>query len=586
VYTAAVLFERIFIMAQIDLSKTQTKAELKCFKGIDRSAPVHSGGLEYISNFRIGTDGSLVKRHGFEQHAKFSLPIRAIFRLSDSSIAALSGDKIYSVDLLSDTFTELASVGTSDGNASFFKFGQALYLADGNSISEIGGNGATAIDGYAPLYGKDWDPKDMGEVNEELNILSHHLRISYKIGSSSPSYFYLPFQISSIDAVFLNGERRASGSASLSSDGTKIQSILSLHEGDTVAFFLSTQSTATDNSALMHCKGAIPVGTSKEGISLIFFDGDDPSAIYCAHTASSESVKVCSSVYPSALSLYAKASDRITIDGGKGAVTAVCTLSDRLIVFTEERAFFLDPHTSTGLSLIPSGVGCLSKNGLSFVGGELFTVSRGGVFKWHISSRSDTDCSVACISRRVADLLPYSFCANAVLFTSISTDELFIGDPDDPSGTVLVYSIGSDSWYSFSGIGAEHFFECAGKVGFTRSDSICLFSPDMTHDTVDGKKINVISRIESGLLMCDPINDQKRLSHLFMLTSKGASLKLTVTDAEGHSQSLYLSDNSSERLGYLESRLECRRSRYYSFSIEDSTDQAVKLYTVVLSAVD
>ena len=71
-----------------------------------------------------------------------------------------------------------------------------------------------------------------------------------------------------------------------------------------------------------------------------------------------------------------------------------------------------------------------------------------------------------------------------------------------------------------------------------------------------------------------------------MLTSKGASLKLTVTDAEGRNQVLYLSDHSSERLGYIESRIESVRSRYYSVSIEDSTSESSSLYSVVLSATE
>ena len=51
-------------------------------------------------------------------------------------------------------------------------------------------------------------------------------------------------------------------------------------------------------------------------------------------------------------------------------------------------------------------------------------------------------------------------------------------------------------------------------------------------------------------------------------------------------QALYLSDNSSERLGYIESRIESVRSRYYSFSIEDSTPKSSSLYSVVLSAAE
>jgi hypothetical protein len=256
------------------------------------------------------------------------------------------------------------------------------------------------------------------------------------------------------------------------------------------------------------------------------------------------------------------------------------------MIFTEERAFYMDIDNSVGLSLIPSGVGCLSGRGISFIGGEPVTISRGGIFKWQSSSRSDSDFSCKCISTKIGELLPYSFCKGATVFTSICTNELFVGDPSDPSGNVLVYSIGADAWYSFSGLAAKHFFECSGSVGFTRSDCIYLFDQSATCDTANGKKNNIYARIESGLILCDPINDKKRLSNVFMLTSKGASLKLTVTDAEGRYQALYLSDLSSERLGYIESRIESMRSRYYSFSIEDSTPESSSIYSIILTATD
>ena len=575
-----------FIMAQIDLSKNHSKAEFKSFKGIDRASPVHSGGLEYISNFRIGHDGSLTKRCGFEERVRLPFEIRAVHRRSDRSLMALAGSKVYSIDISNNTYSELAEVSSTTGDASFFTFGQALYLTDSDGIYVIEESGAMAIEGYAPLYGKDWDPRYMGDTNEKLNILSDHLRISYKIGASSPSYFYLPFQMASVDAVFLNGEKRAAGSASLTSDASKIQSTLSLHEGDTVLFFLSMKTPPSDRSAIMRCKKASVAGSTPTITAVLFYDGDDSASLFLARAASPEAVNSCLDIYPCTSSLYTTLDDRFSVDGGQGEVTAVCSINDRFMIFTEERAFFLVTDGNSSLSLIATGVGCLSKRGVSFIGGEPVTVSRGGIFKWKTSSRADGDFSCECISVKVGDLLPYSFCKGTTLFTSICTDELFVGDPSDPSGNVLVYSIGADAWYSFSGIAAEHFFECSGSVGFIRSSCIYFFDQNATCDTADGKSANIRARIESSLILCDPINDKKRLSNVFMLTSKGASVKLTVTDAEGRDQALYLSDNSSERLGYIESRIESVRSRYYSFSIEDSTPKSSSLYSVVLSAAE
>lgn len=140
-----------------------------------------------------------------------------------------------------------------------------------------------------------------------------------------------------------------------------------------------------------------------------------------------------------------------------------------------------------------------------------------------------------------------------------------------------------DYWYSFSGIGAEFFFEHNGEIGFIKGDKAFIFSMDKLTDTTEEER-SVCARLESGLISFGSFNEKKRLSRCIIRTSPGASLSLTVTDAEGKSERFDLKDGSGERMGYIEKRLRLRRSRHYSLSIE--TENNTVIYGITLVAVD
>lgn len=575
-------------MAQIDLSKAYSKLEFKGFKGIDRASSVFGEGLEYIDNFRIGADGSISKRCGFAHQISLPDSIRALTVASDSTLLALAGNKIYLLSPSEKSYSELASVNTSEGDASFFRIGGEIYLADGTEIYSIGDSGALPIQGYVPLYGRDWDPHHMGDVYEPLNVLSARIRLSYKIGSYSPSYFLLPFKAVSLDSFLLNGVSQPLSHLLLSSGGLSLQPYADLNEGDTVTVSVTLASPSGARSLLAACKRAVAFGDPSGLISVAFFDGADPSALYCAHVVRYNTADPSASIYPDALPLYATENSVLSIDNGRSTIISACEAEDGLMIFTSERGFFLSVDESgvLTLSLIPSAIGCLSKNGLIFSGGFPVTVSRGGVFKWSASSRRKSDLSAVCLSSPINNLLSHSLCTRSVAYLSKCTNEIIICDPSDALGTAFVYSIDGDRWYAFSGIGAEHLFELSGTLGFSKANAVYTFDPDISTDVLEDGERPIVSRLESGIIMHKPLNEKKRLSQVIMLTSPSADLKFAVTDSDGRTQEFYLSDTSSERLGYIEKRLDCRRARYFSFSIENSSSESISIYALVLTAID
>ena len=148
----------------------------------------------------------------------------------------------------------------------------------------------------------------------------------------------------------------------------------------------------------------------------------------------------------------------------------------------------------------------------------------------------------------------------------------------------LIYSIDSDAWYRFFGIGAEFFFEYNGEIGFIKGKKAYIFSSEKETDTVDGEERSVCARFESGILSFDGFWEKKRLSRCMIRTSPNATVTLTVTDAEGRSESFRLTDGSEERIGYIDKRLALRRSRHYSISVE--TERHAVIYGITLTAAD
>ena len=70
-----------------------------------------------------------------------------------------------------------------------------------------------------------------------------------------------------------------------------------------------------------------------------------------------------------------------------------------------------------------------------------------------------------------------------------------------------------------------------------------------------------------------------------MRSSPSAAFELTVTDALGREKSVALSDKSGEREGYIEKRLSCPRSRYYSFTLSHARPDDLELYSLIFTAV-
>ena len=552
-------------MAHINLSRAHSVFAYDGFEGIDGSK-IRSGkgGIKRMTDFRINFDGSIEKRYGFTPLRTLPGKPRALHRVRDNEFLALIGNELYSFDLFSGDCTLLDTLYyPSEGEASFIEHGGSLYLIDGTEIYVMIGNKLIMADGYVPLYGQHWSCESGGSVNEPINLLSNHIRISFDIRGGYNSVIRLPFEIASVDYAFVNGVLDTETEYRVYDNKALIYPIdLPTYTQD-LTLFLTLPEGFIDRSKIASCRYAASFGNRADQSTSIFYGGNERSALFPTRTVDDASFKEANDLYIATFNIYVPDEDRIILSDTGSCVNAVCPKDNGLMLFTERSTYMLTPSQKGehGLTKLSSCFGSSSKNGVILFEDRPISVSFTGIMKWTPLSNESNAYDVECISGGIQSDLSDSFARSAFPFHYQSKNEIWFCDPSDESGTVRIYSADAGAWFYFTGIHAERLLEVNGEVCFLRDDTFYIFSP-----VVDGIP-SPSAIIESGLIMLPPQNESKKLLLCLIRTSPGAKIDLTVVDAKNRSTTYSLADTSGEQIGYIEKRLYLHRSRYYSFSL-------------------
>lgn len=572
-------------MANINLSKTFQSERLEGFGGIGCKTGGGEGGTADMKNFRIDPDGTLKKRTGFSP--LLELPegkLRAIHAVSESTVFALVGNGLYLIDPKLSTCTLKATLTESDSDACFFNYGDALYLIDGTEIYVYSGGEWVAAEGYVPLYGQNWDPSSRGEVYEPMNALSSRIRISYRVRNSSTTSIYIPYGMESLDAVFINGTDMALSGFSWSQSSLSLSVNRTLYVGDivevwfapTVSFFRAMRRrTRAHTRAATYGSGS----GGAEPSGLVLYGGENPTEMYISRRVDEESFTYIQQIYADAAPLYVVETDAISINDGNAAITATCRSGPNLAVFTEGSTHLLtknDDGTPKLLS-ISQTEGCLQRDGATALENAPVTASSGGILYWEPSVLYDNEYSAKSVSDPVAHLLPSQLSGGCSAYLRPKNEIWFyFGE----GGRVWVYNTHLKCWYSFDGFYPELLFTLGSEMAFVNGTTLYTFSDGLYTD--DGVPIE--ATLESPIVTFGEINRKKKLARAMLSFSEGGEVTLTVKDAHGGEIKKLMRDALGERRGYCESRLPCKRSRYYSFSLSH-TGGEISIYSLILTAV-
>ncbi len=573
-------------MAAIKFKKS--KGIEKCFEcgfqGIDLTLPRGRCGLQELVNFDITNDFALENRKGYSEIAEFASPIRATLSCGNK-FYCLSGSTLSLTDTESGTTTELGNVGTSSGEGDIFFFCGELCVHDSHRLYRYDGSSLIEYEGYAPLYGVDWDPVSRGAVNEDINLVSNRLRIGF-LTAQRQQTFDLGLEALSIDLIEFNGNEKTPEEMGASIDGTQITLTglgTNVESGIPIVFWITlAESALKKNELSLPAISHVFSSNSGERLCLCFPGESNRIALSCAVTQSS--VAESRRTDPDSLALYIPLSSLIPVGSGGYRVTGIAPHYDRALIFTDANTWCIDFEGDEGnadrplprIFLLNSSVGAETVKGGAFRQNDPVTYYRGGLFAWNSRSGELDECSAELISDKIAGLLPKDPESLSMLSVQ-DRGKLLIADGDDAVGKMLIYNIGSDSWSEYSGIFAERLFMYGTRPAFSRGAEIYLFDAGEL-DSESGESFAVKSKLVTGFTDFGTPELKKHSVSVVAGIRKCHRARFTFTNERGESRSFMLENaigRITERLS-----LPC----FYELSVKIEAEGAFRLENLIISA--
>lgn len=576
-------------MAQKSKSKLRSVVYEK-FRGMDVGACYKkTDSFRNVENFRVLADGSLKKRDGYKTIISQYRNIRAIwggYIGKEFACYVLITEIVYKLDLNSAELTRCGTVLTNLSHAEFFYIHDRLYLKDAQGFYSIVGTTVTALGGYVPLLGKDWGTGYPGEINEHLNLLHRHARITYKVGESVSAYLPTLYPVASVEALYKNGEVVANENYSIDARFNTIN-MSGLNTGDSLEVHLTFAEEESDERAQIKefCNCGVFGGIMT---SRIFLWGDNSSKIFHSRRVSEKEAALSESAYPQSGSLYFTKEDSFTVGNGKYPVRSIIRHYDRLLIFTSGDAWMANEEVSGAEEFpamrINTNTGLNTRSGSASAGNDPITVGKHAIYRWNSNTDELNDCSAYRISEPISQALGKEFFDRAIAHESIKHGEIWFSDPEG-DGSVWVYDYVKNYWTRFTNIFAEAFFDADGEVGFISEGKICAFSDELSSDyKLPGLSLQttVYGRLKSAY--CDyGDEDVKKLCSICCRADlDNSTLFISFMSDRNRSTSLEL--GPKEGYALMIKRLKAQRLRGFYFDLTAGGDSRQRIFSLEVKA--
>jgi hypothetical protein len=521
------------------------------FGGIDGRSRRPGDSLAFISNLNTSFDGSLSTRSGYREIMSLSAPIRAVLS-AGKSFYCLAGDELTETDTESGETTLIGKVSTTSGGGELFFLGGEIYVHDSQKLYRTSGGMLREVDGYAPLYGKDWHPENRGPIFESINLLSDRVRISYLTASTS-TVFDLGLEAESLDRVEVNGEVKDLDTSGIVLDGSRVDftNNVGLADGMNVTFWLTLKSSASKRSELAGNMRSFVFGSSG-GERLCLYSPERSPLLLCSRIVTASELEESRKTASDSSRLYLPHGAALRIGNSSSPITGMAHHKDRALLFTDSDTWCMDfegkendpDYISPKLFLMNSAIG--SEIGTSSANCENDPISyfRGKLFRWHSASGVRDECSAELISEAIRDIIPQN-AENIAMLSVPHMNLLYIADIDSADGKVIVYNTEMKTFTTYSEIFAEKLFAFGSYPAFSRGERIYLLCGNMNGDVDDGEDYPIPFKIVSHFLDFGcPEKDKHSLSLLMsgsfdnaveigFENENGEQVSFTLKNAEG-----------------------------------------------------
>ena len=491
------------------------------FRGIDdrpsRNSIPHAADMV---NFKINEDGSLQKRCGFLPVMSFSSNLRAVWsgKLDGRErVYVIYSNKVATVDPDTLYVSDIGSIRSQSGHANFIFFDANLYVKDSLGFYLISSDEVRKVEGYAPLYAKDWPSAAVGEMNEPPNLISRRIRMSY-IVTEPNIYLRVEHLLSSVDAVYVNGIRRTDENSYYFDSSLMCVCVLNIQVGDKVELYLTLDDSEmmSESADILGCQQAFVYGGSSSS-RFFLWGGSHADVVYGSSDIDDTSLEDSKKVYADSMPLYVKENAAFPMGREKKRISAVCRHYDRMLIFTADDTWMAKYPAADGEPLdavtVNSTYGCTSDGAALMLGNDPICISKRSILKWTSDTDELNECNAYSISEEIESRLDASFFENATIFADRGTGELYFCDPSDENGVVWIYASRTKNWYKYDGVGAESFLEIGDKVAFTKENTLYIFDPSSTLDILaNGEERPITAYFESLPQDVGAAENKKRLS--------------------------------------------------------------------------
>lgn len=559
-------------MSNIKPEHAFAKHKVESFGGIETPADLQPEIAADMRNFRILANGKLEKRYGWYELRTLTDEVRGVWQgeLDGEHCIFLAIGNTACIWRSNLGVSKVGDLSSSEGEVSFVRFGDRLYLLDGTEILiyDADSRSFMTAQGYAPLYGHNWHPSALGDVREPRNLLSRRLRVHY-LNTPGTNVFYLPFFAKSVDLVRVNNLTRSDYTFVPNSDHITLSQS---QTGDIVEIAFTVSGTSDAETELRAASGSY-LHRVAEREELFLFGTPAAHRLYRTRSLSEVDLNSCKVFYGDADRLYIPEENIFLVSDHEHPITALLPHLDRILVFSTNATFslLLDEKTDEAhLYPILHGFGCATQNAALAFEGDVITVAENGIFRLSATVSDPDRLRVTALSDRIRGLLEPNLFKNAILFYDRCNREVWIRNKTESSeGLVWVWNGALDMWYRFDDIHASLFFENEGEAAFANGNKLYQFDRDFF---IDGGN-DYEASYQSGFLAFSRADTLKRTARFGACISADSTTVEATLESESTSRSFAFESESAAfplhvdlctamgRFRYLRYRIVCRGSR-------------------------
>ena len=459
------------------------------FAGLDTSRPRGRIAAVESVNFRPLRNGAIRKRCGYGSVLSLPSTPRAIYSGyadGDSASYYLVGDRVLRHAASEEsTYTEVGSVASTEGKGTFVRYRNLLYLFDGSELYLLTGKRAEIAEGYLPLYGKDWEPQERGEVYEPQNLLTSRVRIGYR---NKLAWREMTFgrAVLSVDLVRCDGEEIALSEVTLAEN--RLSCTSELFAQATEIELVVRFAEESRRSEVAAASDAFLYGNADD-TRLFVFGGSEPSSFYGSVPVSEQDAALSDAIGSTTGGALYFPEGRETSRLG-APITAITRFFDRLMLFTSEGAWVTDLSEDGALRVtqVNASVGCDRVGGAAMCGSFPVTVFGGKLWKWTAKTTARNECTAEVLSDGFAELAAEVLSGDVSVQYYGSTGELWIAPVGDADGRVLILRVDDGTAYTFREVYLDRLLPSSSDAVLLLGSEVMAFSDALYSDrgTDDG----------------------------------------------------------------------------------------------------